>query len=358
MALKTGLYDQHIAAGARMMEFGGWEMPLQYEGVLAEHQRVRSSVGIFDTSHMNAFWVEGPDSLDALSRIITQNLRTMAVGACRYGFLLNEAAGIIDDLIVYRMSDTAWMPVVNAGTAPGDLAWIESQLAGTATTVRDLRTTQAKIDVQGPDAATTLQQVLGIATDTLRPFRWVSATITGAEGIVSRTGYTGEDGFELYAPHAAIATAWQQLLAAGIKPCGLGSRDTLRLEAGFTLYGNELDTETSPAEAGLMRYAGKDEDFIGRPALLKRAANPTRLLVPFKLAGRQAARHGQNVCLPDQTVVGRVTSGAPGPTVGQAIGFAYVRPDLTAPGTEISIDNGRKMLTATVTTLPFLPERK
>jgi len=358
MALKTGLYDQHIAAGARMMEFGGWDMPLQYEGILAEHMQVRNAFGIFDTSHMNAFLVEGSDSLDALSRIVTQNLRTLAVGACRYGFLLNQTAGVIDDLIVYRMGETTWMPVVNAGTAPADLAWIKAQLADSSSSVRDLRDSQAKIDVQGPAAAEALSSILGIQTDGLRRFRWMQTAIAGASGIVSRTGYTGEDGFELYAPHAAIASAWRQLLAAGATPCGLGARDTLRLEAGFTLYGHELDTETSPAEANLMRYAGKDEDFIGRPALLKRAASPAHLLVPFKIAGRQAARHGQNVCLADQSIVGRVTSGAFGPSVGQAIGFAYVRPDLTAPGTEILIDIGRKMLTAAVTSLPFLPERK
>ena len=337
-----------------MVEFGGWDMPLQYAGVLAEHARVRTAAGLFDTSHMDAFWIEGRGSLDALSRVLTQDLRTLAVGACRYGFLLNEEAGVRDDLIIYRMGKHAWMPVVNAGTAPADFAWMEQQLAGSDCKISDLRNIQCKIDLQGPETMTLLADALGIDATGLRRFRWMRASFDGHDCIISRTGYTGEDGIELYAEPRAVEAAWLALTAAGVQPCGLGARDTLRLEAGFPLYGHELDTSTSPAEANLMRYCQKDEPFIGRKALLRRAAKPAELLVPFRLEGRQTARHGQTVKRADGTPIGRVTSGSYGPTVGQAIGFAYVTPDAAAPGTQWFIDNGRALLPATVATLPFL----
>lgn len=354
MGLRTPLYNRHVALGARMVAFGGWDMPVQYDGVLAEHARVRADAGLFDTSHMDAFWVEGPGSLDALSRVVTQDLRTLAVGACRYGFLLNEEAGVIDDLIVYRMGEASWMPVVNAGTAPGDFAWMREQLPGTDCRLRDLRATQGKLDLQGPNAVPVLARALGIHAEGLRRFRWMRATAGGHDWIVSRTGYTGEDGVELYAAPEAIDAAWQALTGAGVPPCGLGARDTLRLEAGLPLYGHELDVATSPAEANLMRYCRKDEPFIGREALRRRAASPSLRLVPFRLAGRQTARNGQTVRRADGTPVGRVTSGSYGPTLGQAIGFAYVAPDEAQPGTHWMVDNGRALLPATVATLPFL----
>ncbi len=358
MGLRTILYDCHVARDARLIDFGGWDMPVQYDGVLAEHARVRSDVGMFDTSHMDAFWVEGPDSLDALSRIVTQELRTLAVGGCRYGFMLKEDGGVIDDLIVYRMGETQWMPVVNAGTAPGDFEWMSRQCADTATSVRDLRASQGKLDVQGPNALATLARVFGLDLSALRRFRWMRARVGADEWIVSRTGYTGEDGVEIYAPHAVIRSAWQALLDAGVKPCGLGARDTLRLEAGLPLYGHEFDLHTSPAETLWLRYCAKDEPFIGRDALLRRAVAPARLLAPFRLEGRQTARHGQTVRAADGAEIGRVTSGSYGPTVGQAIGFASVLPAHAQPGTTIWIDNGRALLPATVATLPFIGRTK
>jgi aminomethyltransferase len=354
MGLRTVLYDSHIARGARMVDFGGWDMPVQYDGVLAEHARVRTDVGLFDTAHMDAFWLEGADSLDVLSRLVTQDVRTLAVGGCRYGFLLNEDGGVIDDLIVYRMGERQWMPVVNAGTAPTDFAWVLQQCEGTATAVRDLRDTQAKLDLQGPSALATLRRVFGVDAAGLTRFRWMRVRVGAAEWIISRTGYTGEDGVELYAPHAALFDAWQALLDAGVKPCGLGARDTLRLEAGLPLYGHEFDTATSPAEAGLLRFCAKPEPFIGQEALRRRAAKPEALLVPFRLEGRQTARNGQAVRREGGEPVGRVTSGSFGPTVGQAIGFAYVAPPYACPGTRWFVDNGRMLLPAEVTELPFI----
>lgn len=354
MGLRTALYESHVALGARMVDFGGWDMPLQYDGVLAEHARVRADAGMFDTAHMDAFWVEGPDSLDALSRLVTQDLRTLAVGACRYGFLLNEAGGVIDDLIVYRMGEQQWMPVVNAGTAASDFAWVSQHCLNTRTDARDLRPTQSKLDVQGPNARSALARVFGLETSGLGRFRWLRARVGADEWIVSRTGYTGEDGVEIYAPHAAIAGAWQKLLDAGVRPCGLGARDTLRLEAGLPLYGHEFDTATSPAETPFLRYCTKAEAFIGQEALRRRAASPALRLVPFRLDGRQTARNAQTVRNGAGEPIGRVTSGSFGPTVGCAIGFAYVQQEYAQAGARWCVDNGRTLLAATVAELPFL----
>ncbi len=354
MGLRTVLYDSHLALKARMVDFSGWDMPVQYDGVLAEHARVRKDAGMFDTSHMDAFWLEGPDSLDVLSRIVTQDLRTLTVGACRYGFMLNENGGVIDDLIVYRMGNEQWMPVVNAGTAPTDFAWVLRQCAGTRTTAQDLRDAQCKMDVQGPNARTIVTRVFGIALADLKRFHWLRARVGETEWIISRTGYTGEDGVEIYAPPATIRAAWQALLDAGVKPCGLGARDTLRLEAGLPLYGHEFDAATSPAEAGFLRYCAKSDAFIGKEALLRRAANPAALLAPFRLDGRQTARNGQIVRLEGGEEAGRVTSGSFCPTLGLAIGFAYVKPQYARAGSRFVVDNGRSLLPATVITLPFL----
>lgn len=354
MGLRTALYDSHLALKARMVDFGGWDMPVQYEGVLAEHARVRTDVGMFDTSHMDAFWLEGPDSLDVFSRMVTQDLRTLAVGSCRYGFMLNEAGGVLDDLIVYRMNETQWMPVVNAETALADFAWVRRGCEGTRTTVQDLRDKQGKLDVQGPKARATLTRVFGIDLADLKRFRWQRATVGAAEWIISRTGYTGEDGVEIYAPPTEILFAWQKLLDAGVKPCGLGARDTLRLEAGLPLYGHEFDAATSPAEAGFLRYCTKADTFIGKESLLQRAEKTDVRLVPFLLEGRQTARNGQAVRLASGENIGRVTSGSFCPTVGLALGFAYVALPYGCPGARWFVDNGRALLPATVAELPFL----
>ncbi len=351
---KTVLHDRHVALGARMMDFGGWAMPLQYEGILAEHAAVRSGAGMFDTSHMDAFRIEGPDSLDVLSGLVTQDLRSLAVGACRYGFLLDEDAGVLDDLILYRMGEAEWMPVVNAGTAEDDFAWISRRLAGTRTVATDLREVQGKLDVQGPQALAHMSRLWDLDAGSLARFRWMRIRAAGADWVVSRTGYTGEDGVEIYATPAAIGSAWDALLDAGVKPCGLGARDTLRLEAGLPLYGHELSRAVSPAEAGLMRHCRKSEPFIGRQALLRRAEALQQRLAPFVMGGRQTARAGQPVRTAAGEEAGRVTSGAFAPTLGRAVGFALVRPDLATPGTSWHVDNGRSLLPATATKLPFL----
>jgi aminomethyltransferase len=338
MNARTILFERHVAAKARIVDFGGWDMPVQYDGIIAEHTRVRTHVGMFDTCHMDAFIITGD-----LNRVVSQDLKTLAVGACRYGYLLNDAGGIIDDQICYRLDDDEWMMVVNASTAPGDFAWVSHYVDA-----QDLRGTQSKIDVQGPHALTEATRILGFDLSDLKRFRWKRIN----DCIISRTGYTGEDGIEIYAPHATIASIWDTLLANGVQPCGLGARDTLRLEAGLPLYGHEFDTSKSPAEANTLRYASKTEDFIGKPAMLARAQNLQEQLVAFKLEGRQSARNGQAVKC-GEAVIGRVTSGSYCPTIAAAVGFAYVQPRFAAIGSTFSIDNGRTLLAATVVESPF-----
>jgi aminomethyltransferase len=235
------------------------------------------------------------------------------------------------------------MMVVNASTAPADFAWVSKRIEA-----QDLRATQSKIDVQGPDALAEVTRILGLDLSDLKRFRWKRF----ANCLVSRTGYTGEDGVEIYAPHETIATFWDKLLANGILPCGLGARDTLRLEAGLPLYGHEFDLTKSPAEASMMRYASKPESFIGKEALLERAKNLKEQLVAFKLEGRQSARNGQAVKQGD-VVIGVVTSGSFCPTIAAAVGFAYVNPQHATLGSTFSIDNGRALLSATVVESPF-----
>lgn len=355
MANRTVLFESHVRLGARMVDFGGWEMPVQYDGIIAEHHRTRQEVTLFDTCHMDAFRVEGPGALDFLSRMVTQDLRSLSDGRCRYGFLLRDEGGILDDLIVYRFAADRWMVVVNAGTAPTDFAWFQSHAPASGVLLQDLRGIQGKFDVQGPKSQAPVESILGISLADMKYFAFRTFQVNGASGVVSRTGYTGEHGYEIYAPVATTLALWERLLALGVKPAGLGARDTLRLEAGLPLYGHELNTDVSPAEAGMERYAGKAEDFIGRAATQKRQTEGVAgKLVGFRIEGRQSARNGHAVLDASGTAtVGQVTSGSFAPTLGCAIGCAYVSPDLTAPGTALTIDLGSRKLAAHVTPLPF-----
>jgi aminomethyltransferase len=354
MSLRTVLHDAHVRLGARLTDFGGWDMPVQYDGILAEHQRVRQDVGMFDTCHMDAFGVAGPGALDFLSRTLTQDLRTLADGRCRYGFLLRDDGGLLDDLIAYRFAADRWMLVVNAGTAPRDFDCMRSRLPGAGVLLEDLRDVQGKIDVQGPNSADPMKRVLGFDSAGMGYFSFRPAKWEGADILVSRTGYTGEYGFEIYAPVRTVAAIWEQLLTAGVKPCGLGARDTLRLDAGLPLYGHELREDVTPVEAGMMKYASKAEPFAGRDALRARqTVGPKQKLVGFAVAGRQSARHGNRVLDAAGAEAGRVTSGSFSPTLGHAIGFAYVRPELAAPGAALKIDLGSRHLDARVVPTPF-----
>ena len=326
-------------------------MPLQYGGIIAEHEATRTGVTMFDTCHMGRFMIEGPQSLQALSDLVTVEVDNMEPARCRYGFMLNPEGGTLDDLIVYKFSTERWMLVVNAATTAGDLAWITSH-AGDAV-VADITGTRAKIDVQGPTSRSAVETVLGVDLSELRYFRFLACRYGESEALVSRTGYTGELGYEIYVDASLAEGLWRALTDAGVLPAGLGARDTLRLEAGLPLYGHELTESLSPAEAGMQRYASKTSGFIGKDALCRRLdEGPGKLLAGFTIEGRQSARHG-NPVLSEGRRAGEVTSGSFAPTLGYCCGMAYVEPALAEEGRRLEIDTGRKKLEARVVKLPF-----
>jgi aminomethyltransferase len=349
---QTPLCASHQALGARMIDFSGWLMPVQYDGILAEHHRTRTDVTMFDTCHMGRFLVSGPGALDALSAILTADLRAVRDGQCRYGFLLNDEGGILDDTIAYRFNAERWMIVVNAGTRDKDRAWFQAHLPASVR-FEDASDSLAKMDVQGPHALARVTAVLGADLAALGYFRFTTASFAGREVIVSRTGYTGEKGAELYIAADRIVPLWEAFLKAGVKPAGLGARDTLRLEAGLPLYGHELSEAVTPVEAGMERYAAKADAFVGKARVLQLLAQgPRKRLCGFRIEGRQTARAGSRV-LADGVEIGQVTSGSFSPTLQVAIGLAYVEPARARPGAKVSVDIGRAQLEAELVEIPF-----
>lgn len=348
---KTVLCDHHIQRGARMVDFSGWLMPVQYEGILAEHHRTRMDVTMFDTCHMGRFRVTGPGSRAFINGLLTTEVSALKDGQCKYGFLLREDGGILDDLITYRLSEVDWLIVVNAGTRPKDRAWIQARLPA-GVVFKDISETMAKIDVQGPNALTCVSRVCGVDVTGLGYFR-VKCFDFGGEAFVSRTGYTGEKGVELYVDATRMVELWERFLAAGVKPAGLGARDTLRLEAGLPLYGHELSEDVTPVEAAMMRYVTKTTDYVGRDAVLQHLARgPTRVLAGYTIEGRQSARAGQAV-LAGGRQVGVVTSGSFGPTLQKVVGFASLESPFSKVGTRLQVDTGRTRLEALVVKTPF-----
>ena len=332
MNLRTALYDSHVDAGARMVPFGGWDMPLHYGSQLQEHHRVRGEAGVFDVSHMTIVDLEGSGAQDFLRHLLANDVGRLTVpGSALYSCMLNEAGGILDDLIVYFRGETRYRLVVNAATRARDLAWIEAQRAARAPGVAlTHRSDLAMLAVQGPVAERVLAQVYPAATMSavraLRPFQFTEQS----EGFVARTGYTGEDGFEIILPDRSVSTLWRALLAAGAAPCGLGARDTLRLEAGLALYGVDLDEEHTPAECGLgwtVAMSPPGRDFIGRAALADRV--PRFRQVGLVLQGRGVLRNGLTVRFADGAE-GMITSGGFSPTLQQAIALARVPPAAAA----------------------------
>jgi len=348
---KTILYESHIKLGARMVDFSGWTMPVQYDGILAEHHRTRTDVTMFDTCHMGRFRLTGRGSLEALNRLLTTDVGAIRDGQCKYGFLLREDGGIMDDLITYRFNAEDWMIVVNAGTQAKDREWIQDRLpAGVG--FKDVSGTMAKIDVQGPNALACVSEVCGVDMASLGYFRFITFNY-GGEAVASRTGYTGEKGVELYVAAPRMVELWGRFLAAGVRPAGLGARDTLRLEAGLPLYGHELSEEVTPVEASMMRYVTKSSAYVGRDAVMQhQAQGPAKVLVGFKIEGRQSARAGQPVMMNGRQV-GTVTSGSFGPTLQAAVGFASIESACSALGTRCQVDTGRAMLEAVIVKTPF-----
>ncbi len=336
-----------------MAGFGGWDMPIQYDGILAEHQHTRTRTGLFDICHMGEFELTGPTAAADLEKLLTMTISTLIEGQCRYGFMLNEQGGVIDDLTCYRLGADRYMLVVNAATREGDAGWIRQHLSA-ETCFDDRSDALAKLDVQGPQARADLEAVLGTVPD-LGYFKAVFFRALETDFILSRTGYTGELGYELYFPASEAVRIWRALLAGeNVRPIGLGARDTLRLEMGYSLYGHELSAERTPAGVSRGMFIKKEIEFIGRDAVMRELENPKELLVGLAFASRRAARAGDEIFHPlEKAGIGEVTSGSVSPSLGNAVALARVRAEYSAPGTVVQVAIRGKQFPATVVDLPF-----
>ncbi|MDY0385377.1 glycine cleavage system aminomethyltransferase GcvT [Trichlorobacter sp.] len=348
----TPLNSQHRALGALMAPFGGWEMPIQYEGIIAEHRWCREQAALFDICHMGEFLFKGDIPASGLEELFTFSVAAIPVGRSKYGFLLNEQGGIIDDLIVFRFAEQEAMIVVNAATAPHDFQVIRSRLHGGS--LVNISAATAKLDLQGPESRGVLTTICGDQIAQLPYFRFVALDLLGVPAVVSRTGYTGELGYEIFLPAAKVAELWQLLLAdPRVKPAGLGARDLLRLEVGYSLYSSDLDQQTTPLEAGLEAFVNFDKNFVGKAALLQQqAAGVARRKIAFTVNSRRAPRHGYQIQADGRTI-GEVTSGVFSPMLGCGIGLGYVESAHAALGTALTVCQERVSLEATVCSLPF-----
>lgn len=357
---RTPLYEQHRALGARLVEFGGWEMPVQYTSILEEHQAVRTQAGLFDVSHMGEFKVEGAGAAAFLDYLVPNNIGRLAVQQALYSQLCLPNGNTIDDLLVYHLAENHYMLVVNAGNIDKDLAWVQGQAKHFQdVTVTDQSDATALLALQGPAAQTILQPLTDVDLSSIAYYHFAPGQVAGLNCLISRTGYTGEDGFELYCASVDVVQLWETLLEAGkphgLLPAGLGARDTLRLEAGLCLYGHELDEQTNPLEARLgwtVKFK-KGSNFIGRDALLQvKASGPERLLVGIELLERGVPRGGYAIYDGDQQI-GMLTSGAPGPTVKKNIGMGFVTSEHATVGKAVQIDIRGKKIAAQIVALPF-----
>ncbi|RRJ86501.1 glycine cleavage system aminomethyltransferase GcvT [Gulosibacter macacae] len=366
---RTALYDEHAQLGANFTEFGGWEMPLRYSRELAEHQAVREAAGLFDLSHMGEIRVTGPDAARFLNSALAGNLAAIAVGRAKYSLLTNETGGIIDDLITYRLGDEEFVVVPNAGNAEVVSATLAERAPGFNVVLEDESLTTGLIAVQGPKSVEILRGLMPEAqqalVDELKFYSAADATVAGVEVLLARTGYTGEDGFELYAANDDLPALWRALLEAGephgLIPAGLACRDSLRMEAGMPLYGNELGLDISPFEAGLGGVVSfkKEESFVGREALeTAKDAPRTRVLVGLRGQGRRAGRAGYTVHVPGGAEIGRITSGQPSPTLGYPIAMAQIDPAYAEIGTTVEVDLRGKREPFDVVELPFYQRAK
>lgn len=356
---RTPFFDLAIAQQAKMTAFAGWEMPIQFTGITAEHNAVRQQCGIFDVSHMGKFLLSGEQLLLRLQSLVPSDLNRLQPGAAQYTVLLNPQGGIIDDIIFYYQGETnqgdqQGIMIVNAATKTRDKAWLLGNLESSPVTLQDLSREQILLAVQGAKVLQYLQPLLDIDLSQIKPFGHTTTNLDGTPVFLARTGYTGEDGFEIMTTSAIGRQLWQDLIAAGVTPCGLGCRDTLRLEAAMALYGQDIDEQTTPLEAGLGWLIHWDkEDFLGRSILeQQRATGKPKILVGLEMAGRNIARHGYPV-LAAQQVVGVVTSGTLSPTLGKPVALAYVTPELGKIGQELAVEIRGKNYPAMVVKKPF-----
>jgi aminomethyltransferase len=352
---RTPLHEIHVALGGKIVPFAGYEMPVQYAGgITAEHKAVREGCGIFDVSHMGEFWITGDRAVEFVNYVTTNDVAALAVGQVHYSTILNDRGTIEDDCLVYRFADRIMM-VVNASNATKDFHHISRHAARFGVQLTDASDDTALIAVQGPKAAEILQMLTSVDLGAIRYYHFTEGSVAGHDAIVSRTGYTGEDGFELYVPNDAAVPLWNALLNTGrVTPCGLGARDTLRLEMGMALYGNDIDDTTTPLEANLAWLVKLDKgDFVGRDALVaQKERGLARRLVGFTVAERNFPRHGYPVFYDGQPS-GAVCSGTMSPTLGIPIGTCYLPIAGAKPGTTFEIEIRGKRVPATVTRPPF-----
>ena len=359
---KTPLNARHRAHGAKMVPFGGWDMPVEYTGIVAEHLAVRERAGLFDVSHMGQIEIAGKDALAGVARFSSNDAAKLAVGQAHYSGLMSEKGTFVDDLLVYRLAPAHFLMVVNASHIPDDYAYIAQRIqpAGDVVAV-DASARYALLALQGPNALETLQPLTGVDLSTIKYYWFAHGEVAGIRATISRTGYTGEDGFEVFVPPQSADKVWLAILESGkpfdVIPCGLGARDTLRLEAAMRLHGNDIDDTTTPVEADLNWIVGwkrTDFDVLAGADVLKaqKASGPARKLVGFEMLDRGIARGGYDVYIGDAKV-GRVTSGTQTPYLKKAIGMAYLPVEHIAAGTEFDVDIRGRRTRARVVPLPF-----
>lgn len=354
----TTLTPVHEALGAKMVPFAGFNMPVQYEGVNVEHETVRNGVGVFDVSHMGEFLITGPDALDLIQRVSSNDASTLTIGRAQYSCLPNGKGGIVDDLIIYKIKEEQYLLVVNASNIEKDWAWISSHITKNVE-MRNLSDDYSLLAIQGPKAIEAMQSLTSVDLSAIKYYHFEVGPFAGIEHvIISATGYTGSGGFEIYCKNSEVKQLWDKVFEAGapfgIKPIGLAARDTLRLEMGFCLYGNDIDDTTSPLEAGLSWVTKFTKDFVDAEFLKKqKEAGVSRKLIGFEMIDRGIPRHDYRILDAQGNVIGKVTSGTQGPSVKKAIGLGYVTTEFSAPDSEIYIEIREKGVLAKVVKPPF-----
>lgn len=358
---RTPLYEVHLGLGAKIVQFAGWEMPIQYSGIIDEHLAVRNCAGLFDVSHMGEIEISGQGALSALQRLLTNDVTRLSEGEAQYSLICYPNGCTVDDLTVYRTTNDLFMLCVNAANAEKDFLWIKDNLKGKAL-ARDISDETTLLALQGQKAEQILRKITMVDLSRLGYFKFLRAEVGGVKTTLSRTGYTGEDGFELFAQSERAQNLWAALMEAGaefgLKPIGLGARDTLRMEMKYPLYGHELDENTTPIEACL-NFAVRFEkgDFIGRDVLLKQSREGvSKKLIGFEIVGKGIARRDYKI-LKDGLIVGRVTSGTMSPSLKKPIGLGYVRPELADPGTELDVEIRGEAVKAIVHKSRFYPSK-
>jgi len=361
---RTALNATHRALKAKMVDFGGWDMPVEYSGLIAEHMAVRTGVGLFDVSHMGDIQFRGPASLAAVNRLCMNDASKLAVGQAQYSAMLYPNGTFVDDVVVHKLGENDYLLVINAGTREKDIRWVRDTVGGmSGTHINDYSDLYTQLAIQGPRAAQLLQKLTDTDLSTIKNYWFVWGKVCGLYNVlIARTGYTGEDGFEIYIPsdEPTSARVWNEVLAAGaefgILPCGLGARNTLRLESSMALYGHEISDSVNVFEANLGRYAKLDKgDFVGRDALLAVQATdgPQRRLVGLEMVDRGIGRDGYPVLAPDGRPIGAVTSGSPAPFLKKNIALAFVPMAFTPPGTEVAVQIRGQAVKAKVVPTPF-----